>query len=401
VSKYHVALSFAGEDRAYVEKVALQLQSESVDVFYDKFEEADLWGKDLYTHLSNVYQNMALFTVMFVSDAYSTKLWTNHERKSAQARAFADSREYILPAFFDESIEVPGLLKTTGHILLANKTPEQLAGLIVQKLKISGVQLTQQFAYSEHAKADVDFPLPTKGGVSEIIRALKSYTWPTQNPAVVKLLELDWSTTKADEAFVLGRNLYQCACGSERKALATLENLRRELAAIPEDRCLDFVNGMFFEVYFNALGEFRGRKLKVRCLDDLLALQEVKKYAPSIAFIRRALSPYRSSLLFLPNIEPEKIIVELAVRKTDPPTVSTLKIGVRDLLTTDPDNEDLSTRLWRLSFRSFTVKELHQQLVDEWGIPSAQLEIICKPKLEEKTVLRLPEGTSIIWPKGS
>ena len=53
MSKYHVALSFAGEDRTYVEKVALQLQAEGVDVFYDKFEEADLWGKDLYTHLSN------------------------------------------------------------------------------------------------------------------------------------------------------------------------------------------------------------------------------------------------------------------------------------------------------------------------------------------------------------
>ena len=80
-------------------KVALQLQAEGVDVFYDKFEEANLWGKDLYTHLSNVYQNMAMFTVMFVSDAYHTKLWTNHERKSAWARAFADSSEYILPAF--------------------------------------------------------------------------------------------------------------------------------------------------------------------------------------------------------------------------------------------------------------------------------------------------------------
>ena len=61
--KYHVALSFAGEDRPYVEKVATALQAEGVDVFYDMFEEADLWGKDLYAHLSDVYQNLALFTV--------------------------------------------------------------------------------------------------------------------------------------------------------------------------------------------------------------------------------------------------------------------------------------------------------------------------------------------------
>ena len=259
--------------------------------------------------------------------------------------------------------------------------------------------LTQQFAYSDYAKADVDFPLSKKGRVSEIIRALKSYTWPTQNPAVVKLLELDWSTVNADEALVLGRNLYQCACGSERKAVTTLKNLRRELAAIPEERSLDLLNGMFFEVYFNASGEFRGRNLKVRCLEDLLALQAVKKYAPSVAFIRRALSPYQSSLLFLPSGEPEKVTVDLSARKTDPPTVRSLKIGERDLLATDPDNEDLSARLWRLSYRSFTLKELHQQFVDEWGIPSAQLEIICKPSFDAKTELRLPEGTSIIWPR--
>ncbi|MGH8563063.1 MAG: TIR domain-containing protein [Gammaproteobacteria bacterium] len=102
MATYHVALSFAGEDRTYVEQVATLLRAVGIDVFYDLFEEADLWGKNLYTHLSDVYQNKALFTVMFVSEAYRTKLWMNRERESAQPRAFADSSEYILPAFFDD-----------------------------------------------------------------------------------------------------------------------------------------------------------------------------------------------------------------------------------------------------------------------------------------------------------
>jgi hypothetical protein len=136
--KYHVALSFAGEDRAYVEKVALQLQAKKVDVFHDSLEEVDLWGKDLYTLLSEVYLRMPLFTVIFVSDSYRIKWWTNHERKCAQARAM-DNSECILPVYFDESIEVPRLLKTTGHISLEKKTPEQLANLIIQKLIKFGV----------------------------------------------------------------------------------------------------------------------------------------------------------------------------------------------------------------------------------------------------------------------
>ena len=95
-----------------------------------------------------------MYTVIFVSAAYRDKLWTNHERRSAQARAFSESSEYILPALFDKTVEIPGLLKTTGHIDLTKRTPEQLADLIVEKLVCSGVTLSKRFAYSDNAKAD-------------------------------------------------------------------------------------------------------------------------------------------------------------------------------------------------------------------------------------------------------
>src|SRR6185437_12782717 len=135
MKKYHVALSFAGEDRRYVDKVANRLRAEGVEVFYDKFEDTKLWGKDLYEYLSDVYQNQAFFTVMFISEAYKDKLWTNHERRSAQARAFSENKEYILPAFFDTSVEVPGVLKTTGYVGLSGVTPEEFAEKIVEKLR--------------------------------------------------------------------------------------------------------------------------------------------------------------------------------------------------------------------------------------------------------------------------
>lgn len=48
--KYDITLSFAGEDREYVDKVAQILKDKDVRVFYDKFEEVGLWGKDLGIH---------------------------------------------------------------------------------------------------------------------------------------------------------------------------------------------------------------------------------------------------------------------------------------------------------------------------------------------------------------
>src|SRR5262249_459945 len=119
--KYHVALSFAGEDREYVEKVADHLRSRRIRLFYTKYGEVEIWGKDLYSHLSEVYSRQAHFTVIFISGHYKEKLWTNLERQNAQARAFQESREYILPVRFDKT-EVPGLPKTIGYLSLNERS---------------------------------------------------------------------------------------------------------------------------------------------------------------------------------------------------------------------------------------------------------------------------------------
>ncbi len=134
IYEYDVALSFAGEDREYVEDTALILRGYGVKVFYDKFEEADLWGKDLFTHLKEIYSKRAKYTIMFISKHYKNKLWTTHERKSMQERAFRESEEYILPARFDNT-EIPGLYETIGYIDLRTKTPSELTDLVLKKLK--------------------------------------------------------------------------------------------------------------------------------------------------------------------------------------------------------------------------------------------------------------------------
>jgi TIR domain/DnaB-like helicase C terminal domain len=131
--QYDVALSFAGEDRQYVRSVADGLQKAGVSVFYDDYEKANLWGKDLYAHLTSVYRDRSRYTIMFISQHYAQKLWTNHERKSAQAKAFSESREYILPVLFDDT-EISGMLNTVGYIDARSTTPEELVELIRLKL---------------------------------------------------------------------------------------------------------------------------------------------------------------------------------------------------------------------------------------------------------------------------
>ena len=105
----------------------------SIRTFYDQYEKVNLWGKDLYAHLNEIYQNMCRYCVIFVSEEYAAKVWTNRERQSAQARAIEEKREYILPARFDDT-QIPGLLDTVGYIDLSETSPQQLGDLIAEKL---------------------------------------------------------------------------------------------------------------------------------------------------------------------------------------------------------------------------------------------------------------------------
>ena len=135
--KYHVALSFASEDREYVEAVASFLRRDDVKVFYDRFEEVNLWGTDLYKQLRHVYSEASEYIVIFISKHYADKLWTKQELVFAQSRESEESKEYILPARFDETVVI-GLPDTTGYIDLKDKTPEQFAALIASKIRPSG-----------------------------------------------------------------------------------------------------------------------------------------------------------------------------------------------------------------------------------------------------------------------
>jgi hypothetical protein len=144
-TEFDIALSFAGENRVFVEKVAIYLKKMGYSVFYDKYEKVTLWGKDLFEHLSKIYYELSTYTVMFISKHYAKKLWTNHERKNAQARAFESNKEYVLPVRFDNS-KIPGILPTTGYLDLSDISPKELAELIKQKI---GYKLRYNFVPEE------------------------------------------------------------------------------------------------------------------------------------------------------------------------------------------------------------------------------------------------------------
>lgn len=134
---YDIVLSFAGEDREYAGRLAELLKRDSFVVFYDESEEHDLWGKNLYDHLTEVYSKLGRYCVMFLSRHYAAKQWPTLERRAAQERAFKENEEYILPIRIDDT-EIPGMLGTVAYQDLREKSIEAICEILKKKLLSAG-----------------------------------------------------------------------------------------------------------------------------------------------------------------------------------------------------------------------------------------------------------------------
>jgi len=130
---FDIALSYATENSSFVDPLAAALEAQGVTVFFDKHAMAELWGKDLYGHLSDIYARRARFCLMVLSKEYAAKQWTTVERKAAQSRALSENREYILPVRLDDS-EIPGILPTTACIDGRQQSLSEITDFVLQKL---------------------------------------------------------------------------------------------------------------------------------------------------------------------------------------------------------------------------------------------------------------------------
>jgi len=130
--RFDIALSFAGEDRDYVEKVAGKLKANGIEVYYDLFNQVDAWGKNLAEHFDEIYRKQAKYCVIFISEHYAKKAWPSFEKRSALAREVIEEG-YILPARFDDT-EILGLPPSKAYIDLSQYDPDQFAELIMKKL---------------------------------------------------------------------------------------------------------------------------------------------------------------------------------------------------------------------------------------------------------------------------
>lgn len=166
--------------------------------------------------------------------------------------------------------------------------------------------------YDDSALADGLFVIDETKKSHQVIAGLKSHDWYKQNPAIDLLDEAAVSKMRANNLFVIGRNIYQSASGSARKAISFITDFMSRTRGWDKSKRKAVLDGMLFEVFFDSKGKLR-RRIKNDYFDELFNLQRHSELADSFQFIAEALTAAGGS--FLRTVQPEGIRIrpDLAV----------------------------------------------------------------------------------------
>ena len=135
---FKVALSFPGEHRDYVEKVAreLQLRLPGRSVFYDRDFTAQLARPNLDTLLQHIYADNSDLVVVFLSDNYEKKEWCGLEWRAIRELLKKKQDASIMFMRFDQA-SVPGALSLDGYVDLADYSESESAALILERVRLN------------------------------------------------------------------------------------------------------------------------------------------------------------------------------------------------------------------------------------------------------------------------
>jgi len=133
--RFHVAITFAGTQREYAERVFRELQSYCVSAFIDSDRQPEIWGKDLAEYFGRIFAQESTYVLMLMSQDYIDREWCRHERRFAITKMLREKDEVILPIRFDDSW--PDGIPSTIAWLPSSTTPEVVGHLICQKLGIN------------------------------------------------------------------------------------------------------------------------------------------------------------------------------------------------------------------------------------------------------------------------
>ncbi len=163
--RFRVALSFPGERREFVSRVADCLEDHlSRDaILYDHFYEAEFARPNLDTYLQALYHDDSDLICVFLCRDYEKKEWCGLEWRAIRDIIKGRREQDIMPFRFDMT-EIPGLFSIDGYVWIGNRAPEDVAETILERLRRNDSHVAPT---SEDTPQSVLAKMPSIGEVEE------------------------------------------------------------------------------------------------------------------------------------------------------------------------------------------------------------------------------------------
>lgn len=260
--------------------------------------------------------------------------------------------------------------------------------------------------YDQAALRDREYQADAPSDINEIIRALKSLNWYTQNPAITKIRTIRQNEYLPSSWFVLGRNIYQAACGNSQKAMEFMAGLETQLRQFPPETAQHLLAGMLFEVYFDSRGEFRD-DAKFSYADKPLSVVTIGEFSDALEFITYHLRNHGARLTFMPGdrtrnlIHIDSVSVPLPADDAPPPFGAPPTHEIRSVALNGVelmrDTVDGEPNAWSRMIRVRTVspERIRDQISDELAIPKWALTIESNPPIPADVDLAIPENREL------
>lgn len=132
--KFSVALSFPGEKRLFVSKVADRLRPVlgKDRLFYDYDYQSQLARPDLDILLQKIYRHNTNLIVIFLCAEYSEKEWCGLEWRAIRDIIKSKDVNKIMIVRFDDTA-IDGLFSIDGYINANKLTPNEVAKLVLER----------------------------------------------------------------------------------------------------------------------------------------------------------------------------------------------------------------------------------------------------------------------------
>lgn len=231
------------------------------------------------------------------------------------------------------------------------------------------------------------------------IIGLKTYTWGSQNKALEGFSAVVAKKCAVRNLFVIGRNIYQAACGGANTAVSYISYFIARTKDLDEEKRKALLDGMLFEIFFDSDGKLRDT-IKGECFNAIFELQRHPALAPSFDFIAKCLAPYVGRFYALPG-KTDRVVVDVVLQPLERNgevlnTVKKVFFASHDVLR--PEDDDIQPGEEPESFRrqkwaDFEIYLSKQLVVPLWRLAINFTGVNAKPES-----VRSPRGWTVKKP---